>query len=527
MVKQVRPSVVRIETSSGSGTGIIFDKQGQTGYVITNQHVIEGQAQIDVTVDDSAAYSGTVLGIDRVRDLAVVRICCGSFQELAFGDATSLDPGAEVINVGYALGIPGPASITKGIVSALRWDSRFESWVIQTDAPINPGNSGGPMLSSDGKVVGINTFKISETSVEGLGFAISETTVQERIPALRTATARATPTPTRLPTATPSARAGSALGPSSGELWHDPSDGSIEAEYANVSIADTVVEAIFVNPYSASSASWDYGFFIRNSTGVTFLAVVTSEREWVVQKKERDGSSTGDPGSGWLQNIATGAGARNHLRIVAIGTRGWLFVNGGFVSSIDLSAITGEGDVSVITGAFTGNEVDGAVTRYENFQVGGVTKRYGPGRGYWQEEPGKIVLHDSGVWARDFVVEADFTAPRGTESIFGLNIRQATGTAESINVSYWGEWKHLTWDSQARELAEVTSGPLPAALQNPNHLLIIAIGESGWFFVNGRLVSKLDLSHNQSTGTIRTFIQVFRENQRGSPGFENFNVWTP
>ena len=85
MVKQVRPAVVRIQTGSGSGSGVIFDTQGLTGYVITNHHVVEGEVRVSVTVNDS--YSGSVLGTDSVRDLAVVSICCGSCQALPFGAA--------------------------------------------------------------------------------------------------------------------------------------------------------------------------------------------------------------------------------------------------------------------------------------------------------------------------------------------------------------------------------------------------------------------------------------------------------
>ena len=196
MLKRVRPAVVRIEAGPGTGSGAIFETEGQTGYVITNHHVVEGYGQVSVTVNDTTTYRGTVLGVDSVRDLAVVSICCGSFHSLTFGRASSLDPGDEVVAIGYALGIQGPATITKGIVSAMRYNSRYEAWVIQTDASINSGNSGGPMLSPSGQVVGINTFKISATS-EGVGFAISETTIRERIAVLKAGAARPTPTPTR------------------------------------------------------------------------------------------------------------------------------------------------------------------------------------------------------------------------------------------------------------------------------------------------------------------------------------------
>ena len=229
MVRRARPAVVRIESSTSVGSGAIFETQGQTAYVVTNHHVIEGFSQVNVVVNDSRTYRGTVRGTDHVRDLAVVSICCGRFQALPFGDASRLEPGDEVVAIGYALGLSGQATITRGIVSAMRYDSRYSSDVIQTDAAINPGNSGGPMLSMSGEILGINTFRIDESdsgrAAEGLGFAVSETTVQARIPSLKTC--RFTPTPTRRPAPTPSYSGGygSGFGPIDGELWHDPSDG--------------------------------------------------------------------------------------------------------------------------------------------------------------------------------------------------------------------------------------------------------------------------------------------------------------
>ena len=290
MVKQVRPAVVRIETRTGRGSGVIFETQGRTGFVITNQHVVEGHRQVDVVVNDSDTYAGTVLGTDSVRDLAVVSICCGSFHTLSFGDASSLQPGDEVVTIGYALGLTGEATITRGIVSALRYDASRRSDVIQTDAAINPGNSGGPMLSTSGRILGINTFRIDESDsgrvAEGLGFAISEQTVQARIPLLKIAQAAPAPTPTRRPQPTPSYSEGSDsdFGPISGELRHDPSDGFIKTEYADVFLTDFIVAATFVNPFAAASDPWDYGFIIRKSgveaTSRFITVAVTSRGRW-------------------------------------------------------------------------------------------------------------------------------------------------------------------------------------------------------------------------------------------------------
>ena len=231
MVDGVRPGVVRIVTSEGSGSGVIFQTTSDHGaLVLTNYHVVEDTTEIAIEVNDTNSYEGQIQGVDPDVDLAVLRICCGSFSPLEFGDASDIKTGSDVIAIGYALGLAGEASVTRGIVSAVRSEGGLE--IIQTDAPVNPGNSGGPLLSEYGRILGINTFSLRDT--EGLGFALSESTVQTVLPDLTqdgrvaletveevasptppqageptpwtyvrpTATPTRVPTPTRMPTAT-------------------------------------------------------------------------------------------------------------------------------------------------------------------------------------------------------------------------------------------------------------------------------------------------------------------------------------
>ena len=481
-------------------------------------------------MNDTTTYQGTVLSVDSVRDLAVVSICCGSFHSLTFGRASRLDPGDEVVAIGYALGMQGPATITKGIVSAVRYDSRHEAWVIQTDASINPGNSGGPMLSPNGEVVGINTFKISETSVEGVGFAISETTVQERIPVLKAGAPGPTPTPTRRPSPTPSYGGGYGFGPTSGELWHDPTDGFIKAEAADVFLADAVISATFVNPYSAATHSWDYGFMFRNERGgpVVFI-VVSSYGAWELYWRG-DNQESQDISSGRLKTFETHDGGSNHLWVVAVGERGYFFVNGEFVAALDLSAVTGAGDVSVITGSYTGNERAGTVTRYEDFAVTALNKRYGPASGTLEEEPEFIATHYTGVWARDLIAEAEFVHPQDSDWDHGFIIRRSEGgRLEVIGLTGDSRWFHETSDVGDSEYTEVQSGFLSASganLLSKNHLLVAVFDDWGLFFVNDSLVARLDLSHNQDYGDVSA-MGGFYLSHRSSPEFENFNVWAP
>ena len=198
MVEQVKRGIVRIETTSvkfserGTGSGVIFEKEANWGaaFILTNYHVIENVIAdldpiISVTVNDSTSYMATVVGVDIKRDLAILKICCQRFTPLPFGDAENVKIGDPVVAVGYALGIAGEATATRGIVSGVRFVTDDDRWVVQTDAPINPGNSGGPLLSLAGEVLGINTYKFAGFFIEGIGFAVAENTVQEQLQKLK------------------------------------------------------------------------------------------------------------------------------------------------------------------------------------------------------------------------------------------------------------------------------------------------------------------------------------------------------
>ncbi|MQF67260.1 serine protease [SAR202 cluster bacterium AD-802-F09_MRT_200m] len=208
VLESARESVVRIETDHGnSGSGFIFQMghptpgEGERGLVITNLHVVEGADDVSITVDDSTTYPAMILGVDSFHDLAVLEICCGQFQPLNIEPDIEVNDGDQVFAMGYPLGISGKASVTEGIVSAIRYEQG--NWYLQTDASINPGSSGGPLLSRFGQVLGLNTFKIGTTDntglVEGMGFALSERTLNQRLSDLISGYVPATPTPTSVP----------------------------------------------------------------------------------------------------------------------------------------------------------------------------------------------------------------------------------------------------------------------------------------------------------------------------------------
>jgi S1-C subfamily serine protease len=157
------------------------------GYILTNNHVVEGAEQIKVTLPDERAFRATLVGVDRFTDLAVLKIEARDLSVLPLGDSSRLAVGETVIAIGSPLWIEGGPTVTVGVVSALGRSMEQPGLpilhdLIQTDAAINPGNSGGPLLNLAGKVVGINTAVIG--SAHGIGFAISVRSVKPVVKAL-------------------------------------------------------------------------------------------------------------------------------------------------------------------------------------------------------------------------------------------------------------------------------------------------------------------------------------------------------
>jgi len=162
------------EIEHGLGSGIIISPDG---YIVTNNHVIEGATDIRVTMTDRRVLPAKLIGADTLTDLALIKVNAGNLPSLPWGDSTGLMPGQTVLAFGNPFGFR--FTVTRGIVSALNRpnpfadDRRKPGEFIQTDAAINPGNSGGPLVNAHGEVVGINTFLISPSgSFSGMGFAI-------------------------------------------------------------------------------------------------------------------------------------------------------------------------------------------------------------------------------------------------------------------------------------------------------------------------------------------------------------------
>ena len=166
------------------GSGVIYKKEGDTAYLVTNTHVINGAKKVDIRLADGTKVPGEIVGSDTYSDIAVVKIAADKVTTVAeFGDSSQLTVGETAIAIGSPLGSEYANTVTQGIVSSLNRNVSLKSEdgqaistnAIQTDTAINPGNSGGPLINIQGQVIGITSSKIASnggTSVEGLGFAI-------------------------------------------------------------------------------------------------------------------------------------------------------------------------------------------------------------------------------------------------------------------------------------------------------------------------------------------------------------------
>ncbi|NHC38577.1 PDZ domain-containing protein [Bacillus sp. MM2020_1] len=171
------------EEAAGTGSGVVYKKAGGKAFVVTNHHVVEGATKLEVSFSDGTKIPAKLLGSDVWTDLAVLEVDADKIKKVAeFGDSDSLKMGEPVIAIGNPLGATFSGSVTQGIISGLKrtipvdinqdglidWNAE----VLQTDAAINPGNSGGALINIAGQLIGINSMKIAQNAVEGIGLSI-------------------------------------------------------------------------------------------------------------------------------------------------------------------------------------------------------------------------------------------------------------------------------------------------------------------------------------------------------------------
>jgi len=333
VIQRVRPEVVKISHIGGQGSGVIVKTEQDVAWAVTNEHVVDNVINVNVFIGDSQRQAGTVIGVDARRDLAVVRFSCFQCQAATFSDSRLLGVGERVFAVGYPhdhlqpaseeppdrVIVPGVASVTQGSISAFRYDSTSDVEYVQTDTPINPGNSGGPLYTSDGLLVGINTWSLRNT--EGLNYSILETTVQEQLPTLMSGISAPTVRPLE-----PVTLRELLVGPQAGHFHHHPNRmGSV---YTGLIEDDLTIGAFFTNPYSSSVADFSYGFYVRDNSLDTLVFVVKSPGEWQIRKRSFVGTPSITIASGVTDALWLHDSYRNYLSVSVIGNYASFLING-------------------------------------------------------------------------------------------------------------------------------------------------------------------------------------------------------
>lgn len=171
---------------AGIGSGVIYQKSGDSAYIVTNNHVVDGASEIKVQLHDTKKVDAKLIGKDALTDIAVLKIeNAPGTKAIQFANSSKVKTGDSVFAIGNPLGLEFANTVTSGIISANERTIETQTSagnnkvsVLQTDAAINPGNSGGALVNLDGDLVGINSMKISMAQVEGIGFAIPSNEVK-------------------------------------------------------------------------------------------------------------------------------------------------------------------------------------------------------------------------------------------------------------------------------------------------------------------------------------------------------------
>lgn len=186
---------------TGYGSGFVYKKEGNYGYILTNNHVVEDASEIKLTLSNGEEVDAEVLGTDSYMDIAVLRMDGDAVLQVAqIGDSTEAKLGDTIFTVGTPVSTEYAGTVTKGIISGENREitvtdngTSYMMEAIQIDASINPGNSGGPLVNINGEVIGINSVKLVESSIEGMGFAIPIEVAMSQIDKLENGEAIARP----------------------------------------------------------------------------------------------------------------------------------------------------------------------------------------------------------------------------------------------------------------------------------------------------------------------------------------------
>lgn len=499
--------------------------------------MIRGQTRLTVVFDDGTRLSARLISSDAARDIALLKVTPSrTLTVLPF--ATAAREGEEVAALGYpllSLGLGTEMITTQGVVSAFR-SIRGVAY-IQHDTSLNSGNSGGPLLNTKGEVVGMNTWGISRDVAQNFFFAIKFDVLASRLAAMK-AGQSSPPTPVSTPAIVATQAPGYVFGPVSGSIDHDPDDGFIDGYDTDVQMTDGIIEATFFNPYSTQVGNWSSGFLFRSGRSNTFHVVaVSSNGAWYHYLRTGDVDTEQDLAAEFSNHIDTTRYGNNHIRIIANGSDGWLFINGELAGELDLSGLTGLGGVSAIGSYFQGHGIAGESTRFEHFTIRSLHRVYGPRNGSIKHDPddGFIDDHETSVSLKDGIIEAEFSNPytplQGDWSSGFLFRHGLSGEFHAIIIKEDRWWSHRQRLGNADSIQEVETqlaSWVSVAVPGYNRIRIIALENKGWLFINDIYIDDLDLSGLTEAGRVSAVTNYFTGDGLSgySTSFQDFTIWS-
>ena len=378
-----------------------------------------------------------------------------------------------------------------------------------------------------------------------------------------TATPRPTPTPTPTTTPIPPLESNPALllfGPENGQIEHEPDNRFLETFPAISTSEDVVVEATFFNPYSTAGKEWEHGFLLRRVGGNHFHWVsIENSGRWKYFNRLGDPEEK-DRQVVWSSDIDTAPGRKNTLRVVMVGSRGWVYINRMYQGTLDLSAITEGGTVK----AFVDDDHEGK-TRFEDFTVwrwgeslarqmpevdasprtmGAPTPTpdplapvFGPVDGSIVFEHEKYTLEEyyGLTLSGDVMVEATFSNPPETQGRrwnYGILFSSARPNHfHWIYIESAKEWTHRLRSGEDQRAISGRQREYFHEIDNSkggqNHLRLVVIGDTGWFFINDEYVSRIRFSLGDVPNPDQISLTVFKNGEPDGTKvfFEDFTVW--
>ena len=537
ILNKVQPSVVRVKGLRGEGSGVIIfnNNEKQDAMIVTNLHLVTDQDVIDIIVNDSEKYVGEILYLDSKRDLAFIKICCSeNFKSIETDSISNLVVGSDVLAVGYALGYEGTPTVTRGIISAIRNDTQNDRILIQTDAPLNPGNSGGALVSEDGKLFGINTFGVRQTSsgipVEGFGFAIAIDTVttccSEALVLYNEMKDQNSIDNTENISTTIEDSSSLKL---KGTINHSPNDARIDTMQTNFLGDDVDVSIEFNNINVPEQSDWSYGFAFRNSQDNKFHAVVlTSWGYWYHYVRTSLNTS-----KQWKQRgkLSEGIldGKTNSIRLLATGTGAVLIVNGEMQGILDLSEIVEKGKIVVLTNYFQGQGTRNASTEF-NLNVRKIKIQYEQELGSIKHESSAsldfldVINHVDDFYMEVYVQNPPTFTVHG--SSWGVLLSDKEQLYDALIVSTDSAFWHHYFRDQPKGNDNLQKQKFTKNLhrgpKDYNKFGLLVLDDIGFLFLNDNFEVKLSFSAKSGKQKVQLFANYF-VNQGVNDTETNFN----